>query len=436
LSFPNVGLFFVVFRKNCFERIEMEAELRDQVQAVGVDESLVELCAQVAHPFKERSAKYDREGSFPVENFAELREAGLYGIMVPKEFGGLGADFLTYTKAIEQIGKADSSTGLTFNMHNITIGSVAELELELQAVGGTRGRTMGEFREWMYDQAIREKKLFASAVSEPGIGAHFSKLKTTYKRVDGGYLINGTKWFVSMAGYASYYVVAARNEKSPPDDPSLSYLVVEKENPGIRIDHVWDTLGMRGTMSDTMHLTDVFVPTERLFLGSEGMVLYKITREPHWLVGGFTGVYLGICTAAFEFMVDYLQTKKIPGTDRPMSSDARIQQRVGELGIQLEAARTVTYEAAKLVVEKRGSLEANSAIHRAKYMCGELGPHLASMAIRTCGGSTIARRLPLERYYRDARCGGLMPATSDECLMYVGKAMLGIDVSKTSETYW
>jgi alkylation response protein AidB-like acyl-CoA dehydrogenase len=403
---------------------------------IAVNEDLIERCKQVSGGFKDRSAKYDREGSFPVENFQELKAADLLGIMVPTEFGGFGADFLTYTKAIEQIGKADSSTGLTFNMHNITVGSLSELDAEIKSIGGSRGRVMGEFREWMYDQAVNGKKLFASAVSEPGIGAHFSKLKTTYRKVDGGFIVNGTKWFVSMAGYADYYVVAARNEKSTPEDPSISYLVVEKDNPGIKIDHVWDTLGMRGTMSDTMHLSEVFVPQERLFLGSEGMVLYKITREPHWLVGGFTAVYLGICTAAFEFMVEYLNSKKIPGSDKPMSSDSRIQQRVGELAIQLGAARSVTYEAARLVVEKRGSIEANTAIHRAKFLCGELGPHLTSMAIRTCGGTTIARRLPLERLYRDSRCGGLMPATSDECLMYVGKAALGIDVTKLSESYW
>jgi alkylation response protein AidB-like acyl-CoA dehydrogenase len=414
----------------------METVVKDEPVTIVTDDELIGRCREVSEPFKARAAKYDRDGAFPVENFRDLRDAGLYGIMVPKRYGGHGAHFLTYTKAIEQIAKTDSSTALTFNMHNITVGSLAELDAELAAIGGTRGRVMSEFREWMYEQAIGERKLFASAVSEPGIGAHFSKLKTTYKRVDGGFLINGVKWFVSMAGYADYYVVAARNESSSPEDPSLSYLVVEKENPGITIDHVWDTLGMRSTMSDTMTLKDVFVPTERLFLGSEGMVLYKITREPHWLVGGFTGVYLGICSATFEFMVDYLKTKKIPGTETPMASDSRIQQRVGELYIQLEAARTVTYDAARLVVEKKGTVEANTAIHRAKFMCSELGPHLASMAIRTCGGTTIAKRFPLERYYRDARCGGLMPATSDECLMYTGKAALGIDMSKTSETYW
>ncbi len=414
----------------------MEIAVNGKKPVIGVDEELVERCKQAAKNFPARSAKHDRDATFPIENFTDLRDAGLYGIMVPREYGGFGANFLTYTRCIEEIGKADSATGLTFNMHNITVGSLSELDAEIKEIGGSRGRVMGEFRDWMYSQAVEKKKLFASAVSEPGIGAHFSKLKTTYKKVDGGFLINGTKWFVSMAGYADYYVVAARNEQSSPEDPSLSYLVVEKENPGITIDRVWDTLGMRSTVSDTMHLKDVFVPTERLFLGSEGMVLYKITREPHWLVGGFTGVYLGICTAAFEFMVEYLKSKKIPGTDQPLSSDSRIQQRVGELGVQLGAARASVMEAARLIVEKRGTIEANTAIHRAKFLCGELGPHLTSMAIRTCGGTTIAKRLPLEKLYRDSRCGGLMPATSDECLMYVGKAALGFDMTKLSESYW
>ena len=171
-------------------------------------------------------------------------------------------------------------------------------------------------------------------------------------------------------------------------------------------------------------------------LGVEGMVFYKIVREPHWLVGGYNGVYLGICTATFDFLTEYLRKKRMPGTETTYASDPVVQHQVGELLVALEAARAVTYEAARLVAEQPGSPEANVAIHRAKYMVGELGPWLASQAIRLCGGSSIARRLPLERYYRDARCGGLMPARSDDCLSYVGKASLGIDVSSPTESYW
>ena len=397
-------------------------------------EEIVEKCRQLKEVFAKRAPKYDQEGSFPVENFEDLKASGLLGIMIPKEFGGLGADFVTYTKALEQLAMGCSSTALTFNMHNIAVGSIAELNLE--GIGGSRGRIMKEFRDWVYHQSINEKKVFASASSEPGIGAHFSKLKTTYRRVDDGFVINGIKSFVSMAGYADYYVVAAKSADSTSEIPAISYLVVEKENPGTRIEEVWDVLGMRGTATNPVYFENCSVPKEALFLGSEGMALYKIAREPHWLVGGYVGVYLGISTATFQFLIAYLKKKKKPGTDTPLSEDPTIQYRVGALFSALESARGITYNAARLVKEKLGSQEANNAIHHAKYLVSELGPWLTSQAIRMCGASSLAKRLPLERYYRDARCGGLMPATSDECLSYLGKAAFGTDLSKPSETYW
>jgi alkylation response protein AidB-like acyl-CoA dehydrogenase len=96
----------------------------------------------------------------------------------------------------------------------------------------------------------------------------------------------------------------------------------------------------------------------------------------------------------------------------------------------------VVYEAAALVSRNPGSFEANAAIYRAKYLVGETAPQMASDAMRICGGNTIRKDFPLERYYRDARCGGLMGAPSDVCLSYVGKAVLGIDVAALSETHW
>ena len=385
--------------------------------------------------FATRAGEYDKTGNFPAQDFDDLKEAGLLGIMVPEEYGGLGADFLTYTKALEQIAIGHAATGLTYNMHNIVMGGVAEMDLS--EVPGRRGDAMREFAEWLFDQAVNERKVFASATTEPGVGAVYSQIKTTYERVDDGFVINGVKSFVSMAGYADYYVVAARSAKQTSGEvPTLSYFVVDRDNEGNRIDEVWDVLGMRATSSNTVYLNDVFVPADRLFMRSEGMAFYKLTKEPHWQVGGYNGVYLGICSAIFEFMTDYLQKKAKAGTDRTMADDPVIQHMVGELDIQLHAARMVTYEAARLVSEAPGSVEANRAIHRAKYMVGELGPVLGSQAIRICGGSTISKHMSLERLYRDARCGGLMPAKSDDCLSYAGKMALGIDATKADQTYW
>ena len=402
----------------------------------GMDpQYLIEMCRELGQVFATRAARHDRESSFPVDDFEDLKDAGLLGIMVPEQFGGLGADFLTYTKALEQIGMGNAATAITYNMHNIVTGGVAEMDLE--AIPGRHGKKMRDFAEWLFSAAVDDKKVFASATTEPGVGAKYSQLRTTYERVDGGYVLNGVKSFVSMLGYADYYVVAARSAKQTTGSvPTLSFFAVELDADGLRIEEVWDVLGMRATSSNTMYLEDVFVPDERLFLGSEGMAFYKLLREPHWQVGGYNGAYLGICAAIMDFTTDYLKKKGIAGTDRTVASDPVIQHQIGEMQIKLAATRAVTYEAARLVTEAPGSREANVAIHQAKYLVGEVGPELASMAIRICGGSTIAKRLPLERLYRDARCGGLMPAKSDDCLTYVGKDALGIDVTKADESYW
>lgn len=398
-------------------------------------DALVAGCAALSRRFAERAPEYDREGKFPVENFDDLKKEGLLGIMVPASAGGMGADFFTYTRALEQLARGDASTALTFNMHNIVLGGLAELSLDEQS-DNPRLRPAIDFRRWAFREATENKRLFASATSEPGVGATVSKVRTQYRRVEGGYVINGVKSFVSMAGHADYYVVAARAEHSSPDVPTISYLVVERGAAGVTFDDTWDVLGMRGTSSNSMRLEEVFVPSSRLFMAAEGMVFFKVTREPHWLVGGYNGVYLGICSAAFDFLTDYLKNKRIPGTDRPFASDPVMQHQVGLLDVALASARAVTMEAARLVKEKRGTPEANVAIHRAKYLVGELGPHLTSQAIKLCGAGALSRRFPLERHYRDARCGGLMPARSDDCLGYAGKVALGIDPSRSSETYW
>jgi alkylation response protein AidB-like acyl-CoA dehydrogenase len=124
------------------------------------------------------------------------------------------------------------------------------------------------------------------------------------------------------------------------------------------------------------------------------------------------------------------------GSGIPLIESELVQHKVGELSINVEAARELVYSAARKVVADRGSKTTNAAVHRAKFFVGEIGPHIASQAIRLCGGTTISKHLPMERYYRDIRCCGLMPAKSDECLWYVGKEALGFDVNKASETYW
>jgi alkylation response protein AidB-like acyl-CoA dehydrogenase len=395
---------------------------------------LMGVCQELAKGFEARAADHDRDGSFPVDNFDDLKQAGLLGIMVPEKDGGWGADFLTYAQAVEILATGDAATALAFNMHNIAIGSLAEAQLTDSE--DRRTQAVQSFREWAFQEAVVHNKVFASASSEPGVGAHFSKLQTTYERSGNGFVLNGTKSWVSMAGFADYYVVAARAKTSKASIPSVSFFVVDRDAPGVRAEDIWDVLGMRSTSTNPVHFEDCYVPKERLFMASEGMVLYKISREPHWVVGAYNGVYLGIMTASLEFLVELLSKKKQPGTEVPLAEDPLVQRDVGRLYAYLCSARLAVHHAARLVDDARGSAEANTAIHHAKFLVSELGPRLTSEAIRLCGATALSRRLPLERHYRDSRCGGLMPATSDECLAYLGRAAFGVNLGNPTKTYW
>jgi alkylation response protein AidB-like acyl-CoA dehydrogenase len=389
---------------------------------------LFTVCRRLQTEFAGRAAEHDREGTFPTEDFAALKREGLTSLLVPQGSGGWGADYATYTRVAEILAQGNASTALAFNMHCIVIGALGEVDLE--NVPGRRAQSMLERREWVYQEA-RAGRVFASASSEPEAGFRLRQLKTTYHRVEGGYIINGVKSFVSMAGHADYYVVAARSEQMVGEVPGVSYFIVDREHPQVEVRDVWDTLGMRATCSNTLILNQCFVPNNRLFL-LEGVALYKLTREPHWLAGAYNGVYLGLAAAALDFVVQFLREK----AGGKFVADPLVQHRVGELSVQLEATRSVVYDAADRVVRNRSALETYTAIHRAKFLVGELGPWLASEAIRLCGGASISKRFPLERYYRDARCGGLMPARSDDCLTYVGRALLGVDIADPTQSYW
>lgn len=417
-------------------RATARIEWNSTFMEIGPDtssERLLEVSQELGRRFAPRAAAYDRDGRFPEENFQDLRDAGFLGILVPKDHGGAGASFLVYTKALERLAIGDASTALAFNMHNIAVGPLTDPRLD--KLPGRRGSAMGDFRTWVFNECIAGRKLFASAASEPGIGYRLSKIRTHYTPVEGGFIINGVKSFVSMGRHADYCIVAARSERDVGDVPGTSFLIVERDNPGVRIDDAWDTLGMRATCSNTMHLKDCFVPSQRLYL-LEAMVLYNVARETHWYVGSCNGVYLGIASAVLEFVTDYLAGRKKAGTEERLVEDPLIQHRVGKMCTDLEAARTVTYEAARRVDEAPGSLDTNVAIHRAKYMVGVLACEISAEAIRLCGGSTIFKSKPLERYYRDAICCSVMPASNDDCLTYVGKAQLGFDVMSPRGSYW
>jgi hypothetical protein len=197
--------------------------------------------------------------------------------------------------------------------------------------------------------------------------------------------------------------------------------------PGIEIIHDWDTVGMRGTVSNSMSFTDVEVKPGEV-IGEPGSILGKDMSI--WSLG-YTAVYIGIAEAAYEFTVDYAKKTKFRGMDQTLAQSDRIQRQIGEMAMLIENAR----RAAEKLGMLRGNLdprELTFILNQAKYLATEAAKELAERGMRLCGGRGLLRSFPLERHLRDAMAGLVMPPANDRCLETVGKIALGID-AKTLE---
>ncbi len=374
---------------------------------------LVERAARLARErFAPRAAQVDATATFPFENYADLRQHGLLGLTVPKEHGGLGADSLTYSLILKEISKGCAATGLTFNMHSAIVGFLDQL--------ATPQEKARYFRE-----AAQEGKIFASITSEPGSSFRDKfTVGTAVKRVDGGFVINGTKHFCSLATGADYYFTWGVLEDVADIREGLLTILVPKGAPGITIEETWDTLGMRGTASHTMHYRDCFVPASQA-VGAPGAILGKDMSI--WSLG-YTAVYLGIAEAAYDFAVNFAKTQKFKPAMTPIMDQPSVQRTIGEMNAALEAARQLLYEAARM----RGAEDRRAktlAMNRAKYAASEAGVAITQLALRLCGGRGILKSFPLERHLRDALAGPVMPPSNDRCLETIGKLALGLEAA-------
>jgi alkylation response protein AidB-like acyl-CoA dehydrogenase len=257
---------------------------------------------------------------------------------------------------------------------------------------------------------------YGVAMSERGAGSRLSQLATTYEPVEGGYHIKGAKTFCSGAGHADAYLVAAR---SIDDQSVVSQFLVPADSAGIQVEQTWDALGMRATSSHDLHL-DVVVPADRLLGGMEGLALVVAQLMPHWLIASYAAVYVGVAQASVDAAVAHL-------TARKLTSLPAVRARVGRADAAVAAARLVVAEAGRRVTEEPGEVETNRWVWRAKLLAGTTAAEVAASMLEAAGTSATRRGHPLERLYRDARCGSLHPATSDVCADWLGIAALGGD---------
>ncbi|MEH1129252.1 acyl-CoA dehydrogenase family protein [Micromonospora sp. CPCC 206061] len=361
-----------------------------------------------------RAVNHDRDGSFPVDDFADLRDAGLFGLMVPRALGGAEAGFAQYTSVAYELARGNGATALVFNMHASVTGALGAVTEEVAESLGVPDEALAA-RDRMLAQAAAGS-WYGVAMSERGAGSRLSRLTTSYEPVDGGYHIKGAKTFCSGAGHADAYLVAAR---SAADQSVVSQFLVPATVDGLRVEPTWDSLGMRATASHDLHL-DVVVPEGTLLGGVEGLALVVAQLMPHWLIASYAAVYVGVAQAAIDAAVEHANARGISGLPA-------VRARIGRADAAVAAARLAVAEAARRVDEEPGETETNRWVWRAKLLAGTTAAEVAASMLEAAGTSATRRGHPLERLYRDARCGSLHPATSDVCADWLGIAALGGD---------
>ena len=405
--------FAPIFDPQSWKLTRQQADLCERVRELATER------------FAPRANVFDRDATFPTENYRDLAHAGLLGICIPESEGGTGADLKTYMLAAAEIGRACGATALTFNMHVSSCLWTGDLldRLEMDAVIRAEHH---EMRRVHYRRILDEGMVYAQPFSEGNAAAAgFKAFGTTALKVDGGWLINGRKIFASLAGHADYYGTLCTG-LSARDDPHLRrntmYIAVPSDAEGVRVEGTWDTMGMRGTVSRNLVFKDVFV-ADREQLMPRGVYAAAASRWPHMFMT-LTPTYMGIAQACHDFTVAYLRGE-VPGTPpvkRRMYPTKQIA--VAEMQIMLEQTKALWFQAISEARPDPGKSELMRA-WAAQHTVMENANKLAQLAIRTCGGQVIMRSLPMERFYRDSRCGSLMlPWTAELCLDMLGKAAL------------
>jgi alkylation response protein AidB-like acyl-CoA dehydrogenase len=370
----------------------------------------------LARDFATRAAEHDREASDPLENYAALRDAGFYGLNVPAEFGGGGVGLLGWSLAAEELGRGCGSTALSFNMHLSVVGPVVESPLVPLAV-----------KERLAKMVVQDARLIGGNFSEPttsGLVGTPVPL-TRARRVPGGYRITGRKMFASMIAAADYVMVMAYPDEATTPTAGM-LLLVPPDAPGRRVEHVWDTLGMRATRSDSMILEDCFVPEDALLFRSDDIVPFR-RDGANWFWGSYTPVYLGIGVAAYHAIMDVVKGRTPPGFSQPLAYHPDVRRHVGEMSADLEAARLLTLHSAWLSDTEGPTPATLAALYRAKYFVGEAVTRVTRTAMTLGGAHALFKTSPLERYFRDGAVAPVQFPPRDFCLTNLGMIELGLD---------
>jgi alkylation response protein AidB-like acyl-CoA dehydrogenase len=380
--------------------------------------------------FAPRAAAHDRDATFPFDDYADLRAEGFLGLCVPERHGGLGAGYETYCLVAEQLAQGNASTSLTFNMHCLTMLMMGELADAMPMSPAARERH-DKLRAAKFREVIAQGAFYGQPHSEPvehgetdtRLSMGGRRFGTTARKVDGGYVVSGRKFFVSLADSAPCFATPAIRLGDEPWIERTLYLQVPKNAAGVSFPGEWDPMGMRGTVSRDMLLQDVFVPDDAEIL-PPGVFGAMYNAFPQLSPLTFCATFLGLAQAAYDGALAYL-TGAMPGSPGLHTDAAAKGPAIADMLFAVEAARALYYRA---ISEARVDSPPD-VVQRARAAFVTVQRSVIAVtqeAIRVCGGRALLKRYPLERYARDARAGALMrPWTQEIATQQAWEAALG-----------
>ena len=343
---------------------------------------------------------------FPAETVEKMAKMGLMGIIVPREYEGAGGDYHMYISAVEELSKHCGTTGVILSAHtSLCVAPILEYGNEDQR------------RKYLPDLASG-RKLGAFGLTEPNAGTDAANQQTVAVEMEDHYLLNGSKIFITNAGYASTYIIIAITGKTP-KGPEMSAFIVESAFEGFSVGKKEKKMGIRGSSTCELIFDNVKVPKENL-LGKRGEG-FKIAMKT--LDGGRIGIAaqaLGIAEGALETTVAYVKSRKQFG--RSISAFQNTQFQLADMATKCAAAKGLVYAAVNAKQNKLPTVSVCAA--QAKLFCAETAMEVATKAVQLHGGYGYTREYPVERMMRDAKITEIYEGTSEVQRMVISGALL------------
>ncbi|WP_296222721.1 acyl-CoA dehydrogenase family protein [Sphingomonas panaciterrae] len=357
------------------------------------------------------AARVDAEDSFPRDLWPEMGALGLHGITVEEKDGGLGLGYLEHLIACEEVSRSSAAIGLSYGAHsNLCVNQIRRWASEEQKAKYLPGLISGEH-------------VGSLAMSEAGAGSDVVSMKLRADKVDGGWRLNGTKFWITNAPHADTLVVYA---KTAPDAGSkgITAFLIEKDFPGFSIGQKIDKVGMRGSPTAELVFDDCFVSDDQVMGPLNGGVKVLMSGLDYERVV-LSGIQIGIMQACLDVVLPYVRERKQFG--RPIGDFQLMQAKVADMYVALNSSRAYCYAVAQACdAGQTTRFDAAGCI----LLASENAVKVAGEAIQALGGAGYTRDWPVERYWRDAKLLDIGAGTNEIRRMLVGRELVAGDAPR------